>query len=234
MASPAQDVSERRLRKFVRRADRALANPLFDHGAALFELPLIFSVNAEEASIEAELGWPAFTLDILKSAIVDCRVFFLSDEDCFLPSVVAALSQLSDAEHARRLRPLKTFIGQFVNGKGLVGGNFLLSAGVSTESDDRSELYPSGQMAMDFIYGVALHEDDERLARLERAGGEGLMIYATAMELAHLIRGVAILREQIRLTAEAGLLSIDLTVGPRSPWAEDSPPPAPTLNQPEV
>ena len=229
MSAPTLDVSERRVRKFLRRADLALANPLFAHGAVLFELPLIFSINPEGDSIEAELGWPPFSLDVLKSAIVDCRVFFLSDEDCFLPSVVAALSQLSTREHARQLRTLKTFIGQFVNGQGLVGGNFMLSAGLSTESDDRSELYPSGQMAMDFIYGVALHEDDARLARLERAGGEGLMVYATAMELAHLVRGVAILREQIRRSADAGDLTIAVTVGPPSPWAADTPRPHPPV-----
>ncbi len=226
MTAPDLAVSERRVRKFLRRADRALANPLFEHGAELFEVPLVFSINEEDVSIEATLDWPAFSLDLLKSAIVDCRVFFLAEEDCFLPSVVAALSQLSTREHARELRTLKRFIAQFVDGKGLVGGNFLLSAGLSTGSDERSELYPSGQMAMDFIYGVALHEDDERLARLERAGGEGLMIYATAMELAHLIRGVAILREQIRRSADAGNLAIAVTVGAPTPWAEDTPPPA--------
>jgi len=129
LPASARETSERRLRKFLNRADRALAEPLFADRRALYEMRLVWQIEKATGEQSVLLEQPEFSVTEINSATVACRVFFLSTEDAYLPSVVQALSQLSDQDHARLLRAngLSKFIGQFVKDGRLVGGNFMYS-----------------------------------------------------------------------------------------------------------
>ena len=215
--------AERRVRKFLARADKALAEPLFVDRESLFEMTLVREVAADTGEISMHLERPESSLTEINSAIVACRVFFLSREDAYLPGVAKALGQLSGPEHARLLRTngLSKFISSFVKDGRLVGGNFMSSGRLEEDNGagSRGELLGSGQIAMDYIYGVAVHEEDERLARLDNVTGPSTMLYATAMELGHLMFAVATLREQIRTSANNGHLCIPVEVGGPTEWS---------------
>jgi len=226
MIAPASalETAERRVRKFLNRAEKALTEPLFADRRGLYEMKLVWQIEKATGEQTVRLEQPEFSVTEINSAIVACRVFFLSTEDAYLPSVVQALSQLSDQGHARLLRSngLSKFIGQFVKDGRLVGGNFMASGRLEEDNGagEKGQLLGSGQMAMDYIYGVAVHEEDERLARLANVSGPNTMLYATAMELGHLMFAVATLREQIRMSATNGHLSIEVEVGDATEWSK--------------
>ncbi|GAA2837737.1 hypothetical protein FB468_0731 [Leucobacter komagatae] len=215
---------ERKIKKFLRRADIALSNSLFSSGRDRFEMSLMFSLDKKTGATSAELKMPEFHSNEIKAAIVDCRPFFLVKEDAYLPGVVNALSQVATREHAIALRDngLKRFVGGFISNDQLVGGGFMYSGRLEMDNGAGApgQLLSSGQITMDYIYGVALHEDDDKIARLENVSSDETIMQSVAMELAHLMHAVAVVREQIRLSAANGHLSIDVEVGAPTEWSE--------------
>lgn len=220
----ATSIHERKIRKFLRRAEIGLSNSLFSSGRARFDMSITFALDQETKTPSIELNLPEFEINELKAAIVDCRPFFLVKEDAYLPGVVNALSQVATREHAIALRDngLKRFVGKFISNDQLVGGGFMYSGRLEMDNGAGSpgQLLSSGQIAMDYIYGVALHEDDDKIARLENVSSEETIMQSVAMELAHLMYAVAFVREQIRVSAANGHLSIEVEVGDPTEWSE--------------
>lgn len=214
---------ERKIKKFLRRAEYALGNSLFSSGRKRFETSFTFSIEKKTGAAATELNLPEFESNEIKAAIVDCRPFFLVKEDSYLPGIVRALSQVASREHAIALREsgLKRFVGQFITNDQLVGAGFMYSGRLGMENGvgARGQLLSSGQVAMDYIYGVALHEDDEKIARLENVNDNAVIMQAVALELAHLMHAVAVVREQIRISAANGHLSIEVVVGAPTEWS---------------
>ena len=132
--------AQRRLRKFLARSAPGLGQPLVDlRDPESGEIALTLTWQRESQSDPWRVGGlhrPTLEKRILDSVIVESRVFFLAQEDCYLPGVVKALQTLVTPEQARARRPLVAHVAQVVRG---------------------------GQL-MDYINGVALHEDEERRA----------------------------------------------------------------------
>lgn len=215
---------ERKIKKFLRRSEVALGNSLFSSGRSRFDISLTVSLDRETGIVTPQLDLPEFESNEIKAAIVDCRPFFLVKEDAYLPGVVSALGQVATREHAIALRNngLKKFVGNFISNDRLVGGGFMYSGRLEMDNGAGApgQLLSSGQIAMDYIYGVALHEDDDKIARLENVSSDETIMQSVAMELAHLMHAVAVVREQIRVSAANGHLSIEVEVGAPTEWSE--------------
>lgn len=166
------DASRRKIVKFLKRATPDLGEPIVALRDASGAIP-VFELKWERSGND---GWRLAgvnqrTLDkrMVDSTIVECRVFFAENEDCYLPGVVAALRTLVGPELATARRPLKDRVAQVVAGARIgASGPIFCSGRLGMDNGlGPGVLLGSDLMAMDYIYGVALHEDDERLARLD-------------------------------------------------------------------
>lgn len=71
------------------------------------------------------------------------------------------------------------------------------------------KLLGTDQIAMDYIYGVALHEDDARIARLANVPSERSIRTAVVMQLDVLLRIIANVRAQVEHDLASGYFSLD-------------------------
>lgn len=70
------------------------------------------------------------------------------------------------------------------------------------------KLLGSDQIAMDYIYGIALHEDEDRRARLENVSDADTINLAVILELDSLLRVVSDVRRQVLHDLESGHISL--------------------------
>ncbi|WP_291057017.1 hypothetical protein [Herbiconiux sp.] len=167
-----QDLARRKLTKFLRRSSPGLGEPitaLRDESGRIPVLELTWERLNDD--VWRVVGIEDRRLDkrMVDSTIVECRVFFTPGEDCYLPGVVTALQSLVSAEQARARRPLKEHVAQVVTGSRIGASGPIFHSG-RLEMDNGlgpGILLGSDLIAMDYIYGIALHEDDDRLARLK-------------------------------------------------------------------
>lgn len=210
-----EQTARRRVKKFLARSERALSGPIKE----LREV----SGNGKDLGINIEwtrespdgeyylskFELPALDPRILDSVIVDCRVFFAMQEDCYLPSVVAALRQLVGAERSVARKPLASYVGQVVRDGRLVAP---ISYAGRLESDNGlgpNRLLGDDQIAMDYVYGMALHEDDERLARLENVSDLDSVRHGVLLQMNQLLHVVENVRAQVVNDLEKGYFSLD-------------------------
>jgi hypothetical protein len=159
------------------------------------------------------LDRPTLDKRILDSVIVECRVLFTESEDCYLPGVVKALQLLSPTR-ARALDPLKQHVGQLVRDGRLTvrpgqqasmySGRLEMDNGVGP-----GRLLGSDQIAMDYIYGMALHEDEDRLKRLQNVSSQDTIFQAVIVTLNDLLHLVANVRLQVLHDVEVGHITIE-------------------------
>ena len=163
--------SRRRIVKFLRRATSDLGEPIValrDASGAIPVLELQWERISDDDWRLAGVNQRTLNKRMVDSTIVECRVFFAENEDCYLPGVVSALRTLVGPELALARRPLKDHVAQVVTGSRIGASGPVFHSG-RLEMDNGlgpGVLLGSDLMAMDYIYGAALHEDDERLARL--------------------------------------------------------------------
>ncbi|MEO2133197.1 hypothetical protein [Microbacterium sp.] len=213
--SQEQDVvARRRLRKFLARSERALNGPVTElrstHGDGReLQIHLTYGPNVSTRQMEVlEVDFPSLDPRILDSVVVDCRVFFTMTEDCYLPSVVASLRHLAGHERSRLLRDLTTHVEQVVRQGRLVapvsyGGRLEMDNGIG-----RPGLLGDDQIAMDYIYGMALHEDEERIARLRNVPNLDIIRRAVLLQMDQLLRVVADVRAQVLHDVQMGYVSL--------------------------
>jgi hypothetical protein len=181
-----------------------------------FQLELKWERHADGHIDGPRLEFPSVPLVELKACIVDSRVFFLTSEDCYLPSVVSALRAQSTREHAQALEPLKEYVNQFIR-DGRLHGALVYSGRIESDNGvGPGRLLGSDQVAMDYINGVALHEDEERLARLENVESSTLE-HTVLMQLALLLKAVRTVRTQLIVSIAGG--HVHATI-PNAPGAE--------------
>ncbi|KDA05288.1 hypothetical protein DC31_17155 [Microbacterium sp. CH12i] len=165
------DTSRRKIGKFMRRATPDLGEPILalrDAGGAIPIFELQWERTAGDDWRLTGANEPELSKRMVDSTIVECRVFFTEGEDCYLPGIVSALRALVGPELAAARRPLKEHVAQVVSGSRIGASGPVFNSG-RLEMDNGlgpGLLLGSDLMAMDYIYGVALHEDDDRLARL--------------------------------------------------------------------
>jgi len=153
---------------------------------------------------------------MVDSVVVECRVFFAQEEDCYLPGVVRALQRLVSPDRSQQLRAnLKPHVAQVVRDGRLVnpaGGAPMYSGRLEMDNGfGPGRLLSSDEIAMDYIYGVALNEDETALTRLSNIGkNSDSALLSVILTLNNLLHIVANVRRQI-------LHDVDkryITVGP--------------------
>lgn len=169
------------------------------------------TVDADGRLLSSSFTFHDLTLPLpmLKALLVDCRVFFLVKEDCYLPSVVASFRRLVTPDRAQKLDDLRRYVNGLVKdgamaGASMYSGRLGMDNGLGT-----GELLGSDQIAADYINGVLFHEDDERVARLDNVMSEQTVIEAVVMQVDSLLRAVEALQRQILYDIEQGYLHVE-------------------------
>jgi hypothetical protein len=161
----------------------------------------------------AGLDHPSLDKRTLDSVIVECRVLFTESEDCYLPGIVKALQILSP-ERARALDSLKAHVAPLIRSGRLAiqpGTTAVMYSGRLEEDNGLGpgRLLGSDQIAMDYIYGMALHEDDDRLERLRNVSSQDTIFQAVILTLNDLLHIVGNVRRQVLHDIEVGHISIE-------------------------
>lgn len=211
------DTARRRLRKFLDRSAPGLGRPIIDlrdpeSGEIALTLTWERSIPATHWRVQS-LTRPMLDKRTLDSVIVECRVFFLAQEDCYLPGVVKALQTLLTPEQARARRPLVAHVAQIIRGGQLVmpeGGAPMYSGRLESDNGlGPGRLLGTDQITMDYINGVAFHEDEKRRARIANVPHEESVRFAVILQLDTLLRIVSNVRAQVEHDLDAGYVSLD-------------------------
>ncbi|QAY59456.1 hypothetical protein ET475_05240 [Microbacterium protaetiae] len=208
--------AQRRLRKFLARSAPGVGQPIVDlrdPDRGEIALTIIWEGDSENGPWRSPtLRKPMLDKYTLDGVIAECRVFFLTKEDCYLPSVVKALQAMVTREQAIARRPLAAYVAQVVRGNELVmpAGRAPMYAG-RLEADNGlgpNKLLGSHQITMDYIYGALLHEDDERRKRLDNLADVESIRFAVILQLDSLLRVVTNVRAQIEHDLSSGYFSL--------------------------
>ena len=207
------DHARRKLSKFLNRSAPGLGEPITALRDATGQIPLLeltwqrLDDNTWRiAGVEESARLDKRMVD---STIVECRVFFTPGEDCYLPGVVTALQSLLTPEQARARRSLKEHVSQVVVGSRIGASGPMFHSG-RLEMDNGlgpGVLIGSDLLAMDYIYGIALHEDDDRLERIKNVRIESAL-QAVVYHFNDLLHIVGNVRAQIEHDLEMGYLQL--------------------------
>lgn len=203
--------SRRKIQKFLARSGPDLGEPIValrdnDGRIPVFELTWQRTLDGDQL---IGINQRTLTKRMVDSTIVECRVFFTDGEDCYLPGVVKALQNLVTTEQARARRALRDHVAQVVVDSRIGASGPLFHSG-RLEMDNGlgpGVLLGSDLIAMDYIYGVALHEDDERLARIQNVTMESAL-RAVTYHFNDLLHVVANVRAQIEHDLDCGYFTI--------------------------
>jgi len=208
-------MDKRRLRKFLARSEPPVADEIENMRATESgQIPIMTLTHTrtpEGFTTSGVFAPPTLPKRTLDGIIVQCRVFFHVQEDCYLPSVVKSLRRLHNDERSRARIPLGELVNRYVQDGRLVNpdGAAVMYSG-RLESDNGlgpNRLLGSDQVAMDYINGVAFHESEDAIARLQNVDEETVNI-AVVMELDKLLRIVENVRAQILHDIEVGHISL--------------------------
>jgi len=194
-------VAQRKIGKFLKRSRPGLGEPIVelrDENGRIPALEITWESSGNDDWAITALNQRTLDKRMIDSTIVECRVFFAEREDCYLPGVVSALQTLLPPEKAAERKPLKDRVSQVVRGSRIGASGPVFYSG-RLEMDNGlgpGQLLGSDLIAMDYIYGAALHEDDERLARLDNVQPES-QLKAVMYHFNDLLHVVANVRAQI-------------------------------------
>lgn len=205
-----------RLLKFVARADRALQGRLFEARAMDADgWELKFVVRPIPGTdrvqiVDLDLGVPDLTEDELEGNAVRCRVFFAQDEDNYLPKVVNVLRQSVGPERNAELARLKALVNSRVKDGKLVGAHMFSGRIEADNGLGPGKLLGNDQIAMDYLYGRLLHEDDDALDRLRNVSTDKTVRHGIVSKLHDLMQAVYWTRSEILRAAKDGELDFVL------------------------
>lgn len=202
-----------RIRVFLERvADRFPDNPIIalreKYGRTL-GLVITWESQGDGTFAVSDLETPDLERRILESAIVDCRALFAQKDTCYLPSVLKAYKSLVGPERARKLTELSQLVNAVVR-DGKLTSPVMYSGRLEEDNGlGPGRLLGDDQIAMDYIYGVAFHDDPERAQRLANVSDTATVRFAVILQLNQLIYAAECLRDQIHHDVEARYLRLD-------------------------
>lgn len=224
MTTPELD--RRRLVKFLGRAENALASDIARMGMSAFELKVTWTLDAETREVTGtELQVPTATEDQLWLCILRCRTFILKSEDTYLPHVARAIYNLAPTRLRPKLQPLVDLVNsQVFDGQLASPVMFQGRLGMDNGAGE-GRLLGSAQVTMDYIYGLVLHEDEDRRERLQNLRHKESVESAVMMQLAALLQLIRHVRDQIRAGQSNGWLP-ELDSAPTLVSSTENVPPA--------
>lgn len=205
--------SRRKIRKFLNRTGPELGEPIValrDEQGRIPVLDLTWEQLGGDDWRLTGIDHRELSKRMVDSTIVECRVFFTEGEDCYLPGVVKALQSLLTFDQARDRRPLKEHVAQVVTDSRIGASGRIFYSG-RLEMDNGlgpGKLLGSDLIAMDYIYGSALHEDDDRLERLGNVDKKSAL-QAVVYHFNDLLHIIANVRAQIEHDLSEGYFKID-------------------------
>lgn len=209
-----QENARRKLLKFLKRSRPGLGEPitsLRDENGRIPILELTWIRLSDDTWRISGIEEHQLDKRLVDSTIVECRVFFTQGEDCHLPGIVTALQSLVTPEQAKTRRFLKQHVAQVVTDSRIGASGPIFHSG-RLEMDNGlgpGILLGSDLIAMDYIYGIALHEDDERLARIENVSIESAL-QAVVYHFNDLLHVIANLRAQIEHDLQMGYFELEI------------------------
>lgn len=201
MSTPEQD--RQRLGKFLGRMERIhKEDAIAKMGNAAFQMQISMGIDPGSGEQIVSLELPSVPETDLWACIARCRVFFTVSEDCYLPKVVTSLYAVAPRSKRPRLKELMGIVKGFVVDGNLVGATSYSGRLESDNGLGEGKLLGNDQTCMDYIYGVVLHEDEPRRARLQNVVSLGSLEHDVLVMLARLISLATLVRDQIRLGQE--------------------------------
>lgn len=198
MSARNVDTDAKRIAKFVQRADRALESPIYaltDPQSPGF--PIKLNVRVEHATGEtAQIVLPDITVEQVESAVVRCRPFLLPGEDNYLPDVVKSLQAVGPDSWQERLAGIAAHVSTVVDKKNLTTKTVFMTAAMDGQPETDTGLLSDGEVAMHYIYGDTVHQDEDRRAVLEVLGEEAVRLLVI-IALNTLLKNVGGLRHVI-------------------------------------
>ncbi|MGY1551594.1 hypothetical protein ACW5CM_07380 [Microbacterium sp. A588] len=221
MSTP--EIDRRRLGKFLGRAEPILANDaVAQMGEDALQMTVTTTLNRATGEQTMSLTIPRVSEADLWACITRCRVFFVTSEDCYLPNIARAIYNLAPKNKRTHLQQLVDHVNALIVDGNLVGA--LMHSG-RLEKDNGvgpGKLLGSDQVCMDYVYGVVLHEDEGRRARLNNVKNVESVEHAVLMQMANLLRLVTLVRDQILLGQANGWLPIvEDTLRLSRRWSQD-------------
>lgn len=217
------EIDRRRLGKFLGRAEPILANDaVAQMGEDALKMTVTTTLNRSTGEQTMSLTIPRVSEADLWACITRCRVFFVTSEDCYLPHIARAIHNLAPKNKRPHLQQLVDLVNTLIVDGNLVGA--LMHSGRLEEDNGvgPGKLLGSDQVCMDYVYGVVLHEDEGRRARLNNVENVESVEHAVLMQMANLLRLVTLVRDQILLGQANGWLPmVEDTLRLRRTWSQD-------------
>lgn len=217
------EIDRRRLGKFLARAEPILANDaVAQMGEDALRMTVTTTIDHATGEQTMSLTLPRVSEADLWACITRCRVFFVTSEDCYLPNIARAVYNLAPKHKRDKLQQLVDLVDGLIVAGNLVGA--LMYSGRLEEDNGvgPGKLLGSDQVCMDYVYGVVLHEDEERRARLNNIEDIERVEHAVLMQMANLLRLVTIVRDQTLLGQANGWLPIvEDTLRLSRRWTQD-------------
>jgi hypothetical protein len=164
---------EARLEKFVQRAGKALQGPVYEASpppAPGFPLKLVVTVHPDGTQV-VEIQWPDTSEAEIVLAITRCRTFLLPGEDNYLPKVLASMHRLySDPRWMVLHEALTQDVAATLDGKDLRQNLLYSGSWKGDQPPGDAEMIGDSELAMHYIYGEVLHEDEWRRQELAKHG----------------------------------------------------------------
>jgi hypothetical protein len=193
---------EARVEKFVQRADRALRGPVYDAApppARGFPLKLMVTVSPGGRET-VDIQWPEISEAEIVLAITRCRTFLLPGEDNYLPKVLASMRRLyADPRWVKLHGALEQDVAATLDGKDLRQNNIYSGSWEGENPPARAEMIGDADLAMHYIYGEVLHEDEWRRQELAKHGlDSNTTKLAVIMQMNLVMKRVHAMRHVIR------------------------------------
>ena len=192
---------EARLEKFVQRADKALQGPVYDASpppARGFPLKLLVTVHPDGTQ-EVEIRWPDISEAEIVLTITKCRTFLLPGEDNYLPKVLTSMRRLyGDHRWTLLHEALDQDVVATLDGKDLRQNLMYSGSWKGDQPPGDAEMIGDSELAMHYIYGEVLHEDEWRRQELARHGlGSDSTKLAVIMQMNLVMKRVHAIRHVI-------------------------------------
>lgn len=192
---------EERIKKFVERANFALTGPVFEISKPPKDdgFEITGKVTHKPDGIkEFQLDMPDITMDELILSITKCRTFLLPSEDNHLPGVLAAMERLfPNPRWGVVHESLRKDVGAALQGKNLKQNSIFTGLWRDGVPPTPESMVGDAEIAMHFIYGKVLHEDEWRREALDEIGMDQFVQLMVIMQINLVMRWAHTMRHMI-------------------------------------
>jgi hypothetical protein len=206
---------ERRVQKYLERANDALNSPLLDLWPLESPGKTVTMFIPTGGGGPGQLEEPTINADAADATIARLRPFIMSGEDIYIPTVINSAKRLV-AQAGESAAPglekqaiaALDYIGDnfagHVDGRGHFKVPYWHSG--SGPADGVVQMLPDNELATHYVYGRLVHSDEWRLEELQRHGWQAEAFQAMLRHVHELMRIGYWLRQRLNSFIELGLI----------------------------